>query len=190
MGYHLDTYFVQNRIKTRNTSQCVSCCCAPSTQLMFRKTAWWTGLSKGSLRPSSSSTPSGWNFLLWNASKINKCLFLFCGVTHVWKRTAASIFIFWLRSGWDFSSCVLFGCCHRHKGSCDRGGVAQTPNVSSHFMIYFSFSLPLPYQREFKVQIHPAGTPEPKGYEKEWFLFTVCYTTVCCWRFLPLLQLT
>lgn len=77
------------------------------------------------------------------------------------------------------------------------GGVAQTPNVSPHFMIYSSFSLPLLYQREFEVQIHPAGTPEPKGYG-EGVISIYCLlhnsllqeTHYCCWRFFPLLPLT
>lgn len=125
MGYDLAPYFVQIRIKTRNTSQCVSWCCAPSTQPMFRTTGWWTGLHKDSLWPPSSSTSSRWHFLLC-ALKINKCLFFLCGFTHVWTRTKASIFIFWLRGGWDFSCHVLFGCCHRHKGSCDGRGCSNS----------------------------------------------------------------
>lgn len=187
-GNPLVPYFVQIRIKTRNTSQCVSWCCSPCT------TEWWTGLPKGSLRPPTcSAAGEGWHFLLWNASEIKKCPFLLRGFTHVWKRTAASIFIFWLRSGWDFSCRVLFGCCHRHKGE----GLLKLPmwalilrsTPASPFLCHTKESS--------KYRSTQLAHRSPRDMGREWFPFTVCYTTVCCWRhvtaagdFSPLLQLT
>lgn len=115
----------------------------------------------------------------WNASEIKKCLFLFRGFTYFWKRTAAPIFIFWLRSGQDFSCCVLFGCCHRHKGSCDRGGVAQTPNV-----LWFIPASPFLCCTKVRLKYRSArlAHQSPRDMGREWFPFTDSYTTVCCWK--------